>query len=369
MKKLILSLCMVLALVACKDEKKEEAQANADNKPVVKIGMSLPLTGSFAESGLLSKEAAQMALEKWQAKDTKFDYQLVVEDDVSEPKKAVLNAQNFISLKKVQAIITMFGIVDRPVDEIANQNKVISLSCSYGKTDVPEYSANNCVQNRQVADTLIPKLKKENIKKVALIMANTIVSRAVGDYFAELLPQEGFDVVAYEKYNMDTRDMRMSILAMEEKQPDYYFTFATRPLTDIFVKQLKETVGKRNVASFGSFPEMDPALLPLVEDLWTIYTIAGTGEFEKEFTTKTHHALKSCNANTYDNVDMLIWAFENTPVKEGNVIPDAADVIEKIKNIKNWQGATGNISFENGIVSPKAELRMYKDGEWVKIEE
>ncbi len=366
MKKVLLSIMMAFSLTAC-GEKAETPKEN--EKPVVKIGATLPLSGGFAETGVLSQQAMQMALDKWKAKDTKYDYQLFVEDDVSELKKAVLNAQNFINTKKVQAIMTMFGIVDRPVDEIANNNKVISLSCSYGKTDVLEYAANNCVQNHRVAETLLPKLKKENIKKVALIMANTAVNRVVGDYFAERLPQEGFEVVAYEKYNMDTRDMRMSILAMEEKQPDYYLTFATPPLTDIFVKQLQETVGKRNVASFGSFPEMDPALFPLVENLWTIYSVAGTDEFAKEFENKTGSVLKSCNANSYDNMDMLIWAFENTPVKEGKVLPDTADVAAKLKSIKNWQGATGNVSFENGVISPKAELRMYQNGKWVKIEE
>ena len=107
----------------------------------------------------------------------------------------------------------------------------------------------------------------------------------------------------------------------------------------------------------------------MVEGLWTIYSTSGTDEFEKEFELRTKHLLKGCNANTYDNVDVLIWAFENTDVKEGNILPDNADVIAKIKSIKNWQGATGSVSFENGIASPKAELRMYQNGKWVKIEE
>ena len=173
MKKVLLGLLLVLALTAC-GEKADTQKENT--KPVVKIGISLPLTGSFAETGVLSEKAAQMALEKWKIKDTKFNYQLFVEDDASEPKKAALNAQNFINVKKVQAIITMFGIVDRPIDEIANKHKVISMSCSYGKTNVADYSVNNCIQNRQVAETLLPKLRKENIKKIALIMANTIVT-------------------------------------------------------------------------------------------------------------------------------------------------------------------------------------------------
>ena len=366
MKKLILSLLMATALTAC--GQKADAPKEGE-KPIVKIGLTLPLTGTFVETGSLAKEAAIMALDKWQKQDTKYNYQIFVENDESLPKQAVLNTQNFINLKKVQAVVSMFGIVDRAVDEIANRSKVISMSCSYGKSEVPEYAANVSVQNEQIAEVLIPKLKKENIKRIALVMANTSVSRTVGDYFAERLPKEGFEIVAYEKYNMDTRDMRLSIVAMEEKKPDYYLTFATSPLTDIFVKQLRETTGKRNIASFGSFPEMDPALFPLVEDLWTIYTISGTDDFENTFISKTGKKLKSCSANTYDEIDILIWAYENTPVKEGNNLPTTEDVIEKIKSIKDWNGATGKITFKNGIASPDAELRMYKDGKWVKVEE
>ena len=76
-----------------------------------------------------------------------------------------------------------------------------------------------------------------------------------------------------------------------------------------------------------------------------------------------------CKSRLFKFMDMLIWAFENTPVKEGKVLPDTADVAAKLKSIKNWQGATGNVSFENGVISPKAELRMYQNGKWVKIEE
>ena len=366
MKKFLLSLLLVTALTACgqKSDTPKEGE-----KPVVKIGITLPLTGSFAETGSLAKEGAMMALEKWRKQDTKYDYQIFVENDECLPKQAVLNTQNFINLKKVQAVVSMFGIVDRAVDEIANKNKIISLSCSYGKSEVPEYAANISVQNEQIAEVLIPKLKKENIKKVALVMSNVAVSRTVGDYFAERLPKEGIEVVAYEKYNMDTRDMRLSILTMEEKKPDYYLTFATAPLTDIFVKQLRETTGKKNIASFGSFPEMDPAMFPFVEDLWTIYTISGTRDFEDTFIAKTGKKLKSCSANTYDEIDILIWAYENTTVKEGNTLPTTEDVIAKIKSIKDWKGATGNLTFKNGIASPDAELRMYKDGKWLRLKE
>ena len=70
MKKILISLCMVLALVACKEEKKNTAKVEA--KPVIKIGASLPLTGNMAYIGNSAQKSLQMALDKWNAKNTKY---------------------------------------------------------------------------------------------------------------------------------------------------------------------------------------------------------------------------------------------------------------------------------------------------------
>ena len=71
MKKIILSLCMVLALASC-DDKKETAQANA--KPVIKIGATLPLSGDLSYVGIGAQNALNMLLDKWQKENTKYDY-------------------------------------------------------------------------------------------------------------------------------------------------------------------------------------------------------------------------------------------------------------------------------------------------------
>ena len=361
MKKLLISVLAALAIAGCGEEKSD--------KPVVRIGATLPLTGAFAESGDSAKAAINMALQKWASKDTKYKYEIFFENDNSEPKRAVLNAQNFISTKKANVVLSAFGIVDRAVDDVANKNGIISLSCSYGKLQVPEYGINNCVQNEKVERVLIPKLKKEGIKSVALVMAQNPFSLTVGDYFEKVLPKHGIKVVAYEKYTMDVRDMHSSIQKMELAKPDIYITFATCPLTDIFIKQYKEMTGKNNISSFGAFAEMNPDMFKYVEDLWTIYTIAGSTDFEKEFTETTKKKLKNCVANSYDNIDVLIWAFENTPVREGNVLPDNADVIKTIKSLKNYTGVSGTLDFSTGVAAPDAQLRMYHDGKFIRIKD
>ena len=57
MKKWLLSLCMVLALVAC-DDKKETAQTDA--RHVVKIGVLYPMSGDAAAFGDSAKKAADL---------------------------------------------------------------------------------------------------------------------------------------------------------------------------------------------------------------------------------------------------------------------------------------------------------------------
>ena len=361
MKKIVSILCACLALAACDNQKSD--------KPVVRIGVTLPLTGALSETAKAAQASMNMALKKWKSVDTKYNYEIFFENDTSEPKQAVLNTQNFINLKKVNAVVSIYGIVDRSVDDIANKNQIISLSCSQGKLMVPEYSINNCTQNEQIENILIPKLKRDGIKTVALVMPDTAVGHTVGDYFNKRLPTHGIDVVAYEKYAMNTRDMRASILKMESVAPDYYLTFAISPLLDVFVRQHREVTGKNNITSLGTFHEMNPDMYKFVEDLWTVWITAGTDEFEKKFTETNNMRLKGCTASSYDNIDVLIWAFENTPVREGQTIPDNADVIKTIRSLKNYNGAAGILDFSDGVAKPDAQLRMYHDGKFIRIKD
>lgn len=66
MKKLILSLCMFLALIACKDE--EKTAAKSDSKPVVKIGVIYPMSGNYAHFGDAMKTALKMFEDEEQTK-------------------------------------------------------------------------------------------------------------------------------------------------------------------------------------------------------------------------------------------------------------------------------------------------------------
>ncbi|MBP5698248.1 MAG: ABC transporter substrate-binding protein [Alphaproteobacteria bacterium] len=367
MKKWLLSLCMILTLIACKDEKNS---TDSFKKPVIKIGATLPLSGNLSYVGIGAQNALNIVIDKWKEKNTKYSYQIIFEDDVVKPQQAALNTHKFINVDKANVVVSVFGIVDRAVDEIANQNNVISLSCSYGKDVVPEYGLNTAPQNKEIYASALRELKKRNVKTVALLGSNAAVSNVLLGYAAEHLPSDGIEVVFNDRYNVGETDFRLSIQKMEQSAPDYYLIFGVEPMNSIFVKQYHELTGKNNLASLGSFANISLDVFPPVNGVWSVYQLSSNEDFEKAYFNKYQNRVEVCSANLYDGLDMIIEAFENTPKKEGEDIPNNADVLQTIKNFKIWKGTLGEMKIEpNGIVEIDVQVRMYNDGQWVKIEE
>ena len=367
MKKWLLSLCMVLALTAC-ENKKEDTQTNG--KPVIKIGATLSMTGNLSYIGTGARNALDMVMEKWQKKDTKYNYQIVYEDDALKLQQAAVNTQKLINMDKANVVISVFGLVDRPVDEIANKNKVISLSCSFGKDEVPEYALNTAPQNEEIYASALRELKKKNAKTVALLGTQAAVSNALFSYAAEHLSKDGIEVIFDERYGLGETDYRLSIHKMEQKTPDYYLIFGVEPMNSVFAKQYYEATGKNNLLSLGSFANISLKVFPPINGVLSVYLLGNNEAFEKEYFGKYHSRVESCSANLYDGLDMIITAFENTKPRDGETIPNNADVLKTVKAFKTWDGAFGHLKIEpNGTMRSDVHIRIYQNGQWVKVKD
>lgn len=362
MKKLLAFLLVVLSLVACDAEKSD--------KPVITIGITLPLTGNLSYIGQGAKNALTMVLDKWEKNGTKYEYKIVYEDDLFKPQKAANNAHKFITTNNAKMVISLFGVVDRPVDDIANKNKVISLSCSYGKDIVPEYGINVGSVNADIYPAALNKLKKDGVKTVALVGSNAQVCEVLLGYAAEHLPKDGIKVVANERYAIGETDYRLSIRKLEEKKPDYYIIFGVQPMNNLFVKQYHEITGKGNIGSLGALAGIDANTLPHVDGIWSVWLGGNDETFEQEYLKQYGSQLQSCSANLYDGLDMIITGFENVdPAPETN-IPDNKDVLEYVKNLDQWDGAFGHMRIEkSGIMRADVPVRMFQNGNWMKTKE
>ena len=359
MKKLLCALCAALSLVACDKDQSD--------KPVVKIGATLPLTGNLSYVGQGAKNTFAMVMDKWAGRDTKYKYEIVFEDDALKPQQAALNTNKLISMDKVRVVMSVFGVVDRPVDDIANKNKVISLSCSYGKDSVPEYGINVGNTNEDSYAPLLKKLKQDGVKTVALVGTKAEVAEATLGHAAQHLPKDGIKVVADERYAVGETDYRLSVKKMEELHPDYYVLFGVQPMNSVFVKQYYEITGKNNIASLGSLANIDTKSLPHIDGMWTVYTVGGGEDFEKAYFKRYGSRVEGCSANLYDGLDMIITAFENVEPNPETGIPENADVLKYVKNIKTWNGAFGPMNIEpDGTIRSDIPIRIFQHGQWVK---
>ena len=239
MKKWLLSLCMVLALVACKDEKKTE---QANDKPVIKIGAILPLSGDMAIWGNSEKNGLMLALNAL-PKDTKNQYELVIEDSANTNKNIQHIAQKLVTIDKVNAIITMFDPAANIVGPIASASSILHFGQSwFPKYVTDKYNYNVYVDMEDEAQLIADYLAQEGIQKAYLFTVNQTGFIGGTDILKKKLNEKN---IAYKEtfFNFGQTDFRTDIVKANDFNAEAYVIGAFAPEADILTKQLKQING------------------------------------------------------------------------------------------------------------------------------
>ncbi|MBP5399783.1 MAG: ABC transporter substrate-binding protein [Alphaproteobacteria bacterium] len=343
MKKLILSLCMLLALTACKDENKNTAV-----KPVITIGATLPLTGDAAEAGEAARAGLEMTLEDLQKGNLKYDYKIIYEDNQMNPQKVATSINKLINIDHAKAILSFWNLMGNVSSALADQNGVFSLTCSIGEDSTRgKYNFNNYASNFRQAKVLVEKLKRENTKTVALFTDNSGMRQqyeVVKDYIRE---NSDIEIVFEEFFNPGEKDYKASIIKASSKTPDMYLFSGYNPSTYIFMKQLKEITGRNdNVTTIDMFFDMALEHRDIIEGLWYVDSnLNGTEEFENRLLKEKGLVSQSCTGNTAANLEIIVKAYENAKVEEGETIPNNDNVREWIfSNVKDFDTVGGKVT-------------------------
>lgn len=362
---------LILLIVMLNVESKEPGAAKDMSKSVIKIGTTLPLSGKMSHIGESSKNALQMALEKWKDRGTKYDYELIVEDDAFEAKKVAIATKKLISADDIKALFSVFSIGANVASPITSAHQVIHMTCAYGSQPAEGYyNFNNITQYDVQTQLMLDELKKRGVKKIALLISNNIGSTQQADFLEEKIKKDGtIEITAKEVFNPGTRNFRMIIEKMIQKgEPDIFYVDGITPDAALVAKYLKEVTGKVNLTTINDFVEDKDRTS--FEGLWFVESASGTDDFIDKYEDQFHKTLYLCGANSFDNMDMLIWAFENTPKRKGMKTPMTEDVIKTILDIRDWHGAIGtfNVSSE-GIMVSQPSLKIINNGRVKKIDD
>jgi branched-chain amino acid transport system substrate-binding protein len=362
---------MATSLVAC-GEKAEVPKEN--EKPIIKIGATLPLTGDAAEAGQAAKAGLEMTLEDLQQKGLKYNYQLVFEDNQMNPQKVATTINKMVNIDNVKAVLSFWNLMGNVSSALAEQNNVFSFTCSIGEDSTKgKYNFNNYASNYQQAEVLVETLKKHNVKTVALFTDNSGMRHQfefVKDYMKN---HSDIEIVFEEFFNPGEKDYKAAIIKASAKNTDMYLYSGYNPSTYIFMKQLKEITGKNNnVTTIDMFFDMAVKDRDIIEGLWYVDSnLNGTKEFQDRLLKEKGLVSQSCTGNTAANLEIIVNAYENALVSEGETIPSNDAVRDWIfANVKDFDTVGGRVSVvREGLLDKKPSIKKMINREPVVVEE
>ncbi len=332
----------------------------AKEKQVVKIGASLALSGDLAFFGETVKNSMELAVKD--LKDSKYDYQLVFEDDKLDPKTASTAATKLIQVDNVDAIISWSSGTGNAVAPIAQENKVIHFNPVASDANVAKgfYNFIHWTQPNQEAMAWADEASKRDIKRIAIIVMQHQGLQAISDAVKNFSESEGMTVVNTETFAPGEKDFRSSIMKIKASNPDIIFIGALDPELPLIYTQMKELGVKTPVSCAESFElTKDPSLF---NGQWYASASDPTVGFTAKYKAAYGKDPQISAPNAYDVVNLIVAGYEKAG-KDSAVKPTHEEVANEILKIKDFDGAVGRIDVgEEGIVRSKASIKMIIDG-------
>ena len=370
MKKTITAIAVVLIIVVALVATNKKETAIDNGKQTIKIGFGVPLTGDVAYAGIPAKQAAEMAIEEWVSEDTKYNYELVIEDHKFESKTVATATRKMVYVDKVNAMISFWGVPGKIISALNNSNdhKVPHIACAWGETvREGDYNFNNCPTTNSYAKLLVRELQERGYDEIGLVLQNNADEMEMKPIIEKALQDAGIKIVFNELFNPGDMDFRTFLSKVQNDHVDIiYFHLFTNEL-NAFHKQLKE-FGMDDIplTTTDYFDEVED-LAPF-EGFWFITDNAGDREFMKEWDASGKMTRRSCTMNSYDNINILITAFENADAEEGKV-PTSESIIEELNKMEEWLGVAGDLIFrDNGAIDYTPKVGVIKNGK-IEIED
>jgi branched-chain amino acid transport system substrate-binding protein len=347
----------------------------AGAREMVKIGLSAPLTGDWAEYGNDFRRSAQMVIDQVNRNGgiRGAEVTLAVEDSRGDPKEAVLIAEKFVADPRVIAELGDFSssacMAAAPVYERAGMVQMSPTSSHNDFTSKGEYMfrvvATQAQEGPFNANWAVNELGK---KKIASIYINNDWGVNANEYFIAAAKELGAEILAEEAFIPGEKDFTAILSKIKRMEPDLVYlplfyadaaalmnqarrarletTFMSN--SSLFSEKTIELGGEAVngiVLPVNFFPsDPRPAAQNFLRDYRALYD-ADPNQFA---------------ALAYDAANLLVAALHHAGVD------DRSAVREALVGLEGFQGATGPISYKESRDPAKELVKiMIQDGEWV----
>lgn len=283
-----------------------------------KIGMTFPLTGPLASSGILYVPAAQVAVNEINRSGgiDGHPLQLVVEDTQGTPQGGVASMRKLVEVDGTQAIISIYTNVVTAQIPLAAQLKVPFL-CPAQAPDLMNKSDYSFAHAETIPETVAlyrEHWRRAHIKRLYQLVPNN----AVGPYFSSEVKAAAATIGAVygeSVFNYGEGDYRGLVARVKDFNPDAIMLAVQGGIDDtLIVKQLREsgvTVPIGLSANFYEEPAWRAGIGEYVQGVIlagvTIDPVAGK-RFVGDYVIATGHSPGPVAAEVYDMANMIAWA-------------------------------------------------------------
>lgn len=371
----VLVLMLSLVAVGCGGAD-QDADQNAAQSEVIKIGVFEPLTGTNAAGGQMTVEGIKLAAKMYPDVLGK-KVELVVADNKSEKQEAANAVERLITHDKVNLIIGSYGSsLAMAGGPIAKREGIPVIGCSPTN---PAVTLDNDFYFRvcfidPFQGTVMSNYATQTLgAKTAAIIQDVQQDYSVGlsKYFETAFKETNGDaaIVAKLNYNTGDKDFSAQLTEVKSKNPDVIFAPGNFLECGIMVAKAREM--GITVPILGGDTWEAEEFLNQVKDYRDIYfSTHFTAEepvtevsqtfleaFAKEYPDKEVNAFAALGFDTYI---LALDAIE----KANSADPKA--IREVLAGTKGFQGATGIITLDaNGDATKTAVIKKVQNGKFV----
>ncbi len=378
-----ISLLFVLAvvLVACGKTETTSTTSAATDELTVKIGAAAPLTGPQAHIGKDNEYGTRMAIDDANAKGViiggkKAHFELLSEDDQTDPKTATIVAQKLVDAKVNGVIGHLNSGTSIPASAIYFKNGIpqISPSATAVKFTAQGYKTafrvmtNDAQQGKALGEFATKVL---GLKSIAVIDDRTAYGQGLADEFVKSAEANGAKIIAREYTTDHSVDFTSVLTSIKGKQPELLFFGGMDPQGVPMVKQLR-ALGMKTQFMMGD-GGYTPKLIELAggaED-GTYASLPGVPldnmpsgrDFSKRYEARFHQPIQLYAPYCYDAVNVMIAAMQ----KAGSAEP--AKYLPEIGKVE-LDGVTAKIAFdEKGDIKGGAvTIYQVRKGQWAAVQ-
>ncbi len=366
---------ITLFLFFCLSQCTSSQDTKQKEKPLLKLGILLPLTGPLSQRGEEEKKAIELAANDFNSQSKDASFQVIFENSYGVFLDDI--TKRLLERDKVSALVASTTSVSRSIFHLANKNKLImAFLCQDSTIQQASPYIFRLYESKEAEASQILKYytggDKKNRKVVILYANRTEITEQITDYVIPVFMRKKINTVFYEPYDIGEKDFRDAVERIKLSGATSLLLLAFDNEYRLILEELdrQKLIGKIEIV--GGFPFLVSQHLPdnLLEGVivaapeYAIQKNDKAKSFEERFSKLYGRAPTIYAAFAYNAMQILLEGLvEGLVIGKGN-----ADTVSfKVTNRK-YYGVIGDVSVDSmgGLIVPMG-VGVIREGKIVPL--